>query len=352
MTMLSSLIMAKAIEESKIHQRIALKMLFYLRTSINKVLFGLMLTTMFLSFCISSSAATAVLIPVTDVMVNELNQQFNKNEKQTKYLRKEIGNFSGLSNRSPNRSPKSVFRYDFSNSNQNSLNSSFDTTGMQLAVVLTGSTNRLSRTSNEFKSVIIDEDDKFDDNIKRINKPIVTKTMTKSQREIRLAFFFSLAYSANIGGTGTMTASNPNLILQAFMQKTYPESKDLSFATWLIYALPSSLLMLGLAWIFILAYFLRNIRPKMNQTRHLEECLVSKYEKLGPIKFREVGVFIFFIFLVLLWFFRSPGFMRGWQDLLGDYFKYQDQMVSDATPAFILLILMSLVPGEHVFLMY
>ena len=61
MMMLSSLILAKAIEESKIHQRLALKMLFHIGTSVHKVLFGLMMTTMFLSFCISSSAATAMV---------------------------------------------------------------------------------------------------------------------------------------------------------------------------------------------------------------------------------------------------------------------------------------------------
>ena len=61
MMMLSSLILAKAIEESKIHQRLALKMLFHIGTSVHKVLFGLMITTMLLSFCISSSAATAMV---------------------------------------------------------------------------------------------------------------------------------------------------------------------------------------------------------------------------------------------------------------------------------------------------
>ena len=124
---------------------------------------------------------------MTDTIVNELNQQFNKNEKQNKYIRKDLGNFA---NRSPNRSPKSVFRYDFSNSNQNSisnsLNSSIDTTGgMQLAVVLTGSTNRLSgRTSTEFKSIIIDEDNQFEENTKKLS--LAPKTMNKTQRAIRL----------------------------------------------------------------------------------------------------------------------------------------------------------------------
>lgn len=132
-----------------------------------------------------------MLLPVTHAIVNELNQQFNKTDKQSKYIRnRDLINFT---NRSPNRSPKSVYRYDFSNSNQNSisnsLNSSIDTTsihtgGMQLAVVLTGSSNRLSsRPSNEFKSIIIDEDNQFEENIKRTITP---KTMNKRQKAIRL----------------------------------------------------------------------------------------------------------------------------------------------------------------------
>ena len=157
-----------------------------------------------------------------------MNQQFNKNEKQNKYVRKDISNFTA--NRSPNRSPKSMFKYDFSssnqNSNQNSLNSSIDTAGaFQLAVVLTGSNNRLNnRTSTEFKSIIIDEDNQFEDNLKAIKQQAIApkqmnKSENKTQRSLRLAFFLSLSYSANIGGTGTLTASNPNLILQAFMEK-------------------------------------------------------------------------------------------------------------------------------------
>lgn len=193
------------------------------------------------------------------------------------------------------------------------MNSSIDvgasTGGMQLAVVLTGSTNRLSnplgnRTSTEFKSIVIDEDSQFEENVKKATTP---KSMTKSQKAIKLAFFFSLAYSANIGGIGTLTASNPNLILSAFMEKTYPASKDLSFATWLIYSLPCALIMLISAWLFVLTYFLRDIRSRLKQTKHLKECLNSKYEKLGPIRFHEVGVMIFFILIVCSWFFRAPG---------------------------------------------
>ena len=72
MMMLSSLILASAIEESNFQKRIAFKMLTLLGTSVHKVLFGLMMTTMFLSFCISNSAATAMYkyILINKLLVN------------------------------------------------------------------------------------------------------------------------------------------------------------------------------------------------------------------------------------------------------------------------------------------
>lgn len=42
----------------------------------------------------------------------------------------------------------------------------------------------------------------------------------------------------------------------------------------------------------------------------------AEYKKLGRMKFAEVAVLIIFILLVLLWFFREPGFFTGWATVL------------------------------------
>ena len=40
--------------------------------------------------------------------------------------------------------------------------------------------------------------------------------------------------------------------------------------------------------------------------------LKQKYKDLGPMLFNEIAVFILFVGLICLWFFRDPGFIKGW----------------------------------------
>lgn len=63
-------------------------------------------------------------------------------------------------------------------------------------------------------------------------------------------------------------------------------------------------------------------RPKSKDSRainigkHGEEVAASviekRYNDLGPITWHESCVGVLFITVVLLWFFRKPGFMKGW----------------------------------------
>ena len=41
----------------------------------------------------------------------------------------------------------------------------------------------------------------------------------------------------------------------------------------------------------------------------------EEYMRLGPLRFAEATNLVMFVLLVLLWFFRKPGFMPGYADL-------------------------------------
>ena len=44
---------------------------------------------------------------------------------------------------------------------------------------------------------------------------------------------------------------------------------------------------------------------------HLKLFLEAKYEELGPMKFKEWAVLVYFLLLVVVWFFAEPHFIEG-----------------------------------------
>lgn len=50
----------------------------------------------------------------------------------------------------------------------------------------------------------------------------------------------------------------------------------------------------------------------------------KKYEDLGPITWQETWVAILFVLCLILWFFRSPQFMKGWGDFLNESITWGD----------------------------
>ena len=71
---------------------------------------------------------------------------------------------------------------------------------------------------------------------------------------------------------------------------------------------------------------------------------------MGPMSYEEKTLIICFLFLSMLWFFRSPGFVTGW----GDYIESTNRIrhsgevfsIADATPAVLVMILLFILPKE------
>lgn len=117
-----------------------------------------------------------------------------------------------------------------------------------------------------------------------------------AERNFALALLLGVAWSASIGGVGTIIGSPPNGILVRFVEQTY--GREISFALWLAVGLPLVMLLLPAAW-FILARAIYPVRGIAIEEG--EELVKAQYRALGPLGTGERATAIVFGFAVLLW---------------------------------------------------
>jgi sodium-dependent dicarboxylate transporter 2/3/5 len=167
---------------------------------------------------------------------------------------------------------------------------------------------------------------------------------------IRRMFLFATCYSSNLGGTGTIIGSGTNLVLQGILNEhnISQDGKytDLTFATWLAYNFPGMVINGVVVLIYLVMVFqvipkLRNkdAQPiSIGSEENVRRILRAKYEALGPMNFHEIAVSIMFFFVVMLWFFRDPRFIKGWME----YFWGVE--VGDSTAAMFVIFLLFIIP--------
>ncbi|XP_071033954.1 Na(+)/citrate cotransporter isoform X2 [Parasteatoda tepidariorum] len=282
MMFVGGLFMAVAIEECNLHKRIALTVLNWVGPTASWMMFGFMCTSMFLSMWISNTATAALMVPIIEAVMEEMGDKPPKDDN----LRK------------------------------------------------------ISVISVEHK---VPTDPHCKELDTKCSRNSAENVVHKSQMigVIKRAMFLSVAYSANIGGTGTLTGTGPNLVVKSITEKLFPDCPDLSFDKWMMFNVPVMLMVVAIAWAYL---YMLNIRkassiytPELKE--NLKQIIKKKHLELGPMRFQEKAVATLFFLLVMLWIFRDPQFITGW----GSYFPLR---VSDATPAIGIPILLFLIPSE------
>jgi len=167
--------------------------------------------------------------------------------------------------------------------------------------------------------------------------------------------FLALAYSANIGGTGTIIGTPPNLILVGFLTSQFPEH-SLNFGSWMAFALPEVVLNLAILWIVLQIYFTgwrsfadlwKKSEGKSDGEVRAKELIREKCKALGPLTFHEISVLVVFCLLVLLWFFRKPGFIPGWASALQWSTSSGSPLtIGSASATLLIVILLFVIPAD------
>lgn len=125
---------------------------------------------------------------------------------------------------------------------------------------------------------------------------------------------------------------------------------DLTFASWMAFNVPPMIVMLFIAWAYLVVVFIgfpgskKNKSFSLGNSKNVYKLLQSKYQALGPMTFHEIAVLILFVFVVMLWLFRDPKFINGWADLL------PGADIGDSTAAMLIVFLLFVVPKDINFL--
>ncbi|XP_075052890.1 Na(+)/citrate cotransporter isoform X2 [Mixophyes fleayi] len=298
MLFVGGLIVAVAVEHWNLHKRIALKVLLIVGVRPPLLMLGFMGVTAFLSMWISNTATTAMMVPIVQAVLGQLSNT----EKEPSILEAD-----GQTNPAMQLEEK------------NSINMS------EIQIVSNGHTRDISLETKERKEK------------KRINKGMM----------------LCVCYAASIGGTATLTGTGPNLILKGQLTSIFPNNGDiLNFASWFGFAFPNMIVMLSMAWLWLQISFMGlNFKKtwgcgvtKSEKDRGAYNVIREEYRKLGPISFAESNVLVLFSLLVILWFTRDPGFVKGWATVL--FNKDNVEYVTDATVAIFIAVLLFILPAK------
>ena len=110
----------------------------------------------------------------------------------------------------------------------------------------------------------------------------------------------AIAYSASIGGIGTLIGTPPNLVLAGIVKELY--GVEIGFLEWMLLALPLSIVLLALCWVYLTRFA---IRLKADDFTGGVEEIKRQREALGTMSSDEKKVAVVFVLTAVAWISRS-----------------------------------------------
>ncbi|XP_064613375.1 solute carrier family 13 member 2-like [Liolophura sinensis] len=280
---------------------------------------GMMLPTWFLSMWISNTATTAMMLPIVQAILVQLQETTD-------------GSGEGP-------------EVDSESSTEGLDNSGLimDNQSLEMADV-----QDVKQTNGVPEKPAIDNDMTQIGNTVVIADDVPTEGF--SDREYsRLCKGMSLciAYAANVGGISTLIGTGPNVVLQGqaeILFQKYGIESGVSFGSWMIFGFPTSLICVVITWIWLQIFFLRCSclfkRSKSGRSAAIKAVIRKEYDALGPITFAEAAVLAHFIIVAILWLTRRPQFISGWGDL------FPPKYVGDSTAAILVACILFIFPSK------
>lgn len=165
-----------------------------------------------------------------------------------------------------------------------------------------------------------------------------------------MTLMLGIAYSASVGGVGTLIGTPPNIVFAGFIRNIFPASPEIGFSQWMFIGLPVVITLLPIIW-FLLAFVMPKRKFSDFEFGHsaTKDVIAEEIRKLGPLSKGEKLTSAVFIITVFLWMFRIPiniGVLTipGWSTVFSaEHASY----FHDATVAMAMAILLFLLPVDR-----
>ncbi|MBR9909233.1 MAG: DASS family sodium-coupled anion symporter [Gammaproteobacteria bacterium] len=120
-------------------------------------------------------------------------------------------------------------------------------------------------------------------------------------RRFGVALMLGIAYSASIGGVGTLIGTPPNTLLASFLADNYGIQID--FATWMLMGIPFVLVLLPITWLLLCKFIFPIDDLDIGAAGDLVK---QELAQMGPMSRGERIVLVVFVLTATLWI------TRGW----------------------------------------
>ncbi|MHA1917982.1 MAG: SLC13 family permease [Candidatus Ranarchaeia archaeon] len=122
----------------------------------------------------------------------------------------------------------------------------------------------------------------------------ICQELTQKDKNFEKIAILSVAYSATLGGFLTLVGSPPNALASAFLLEMV--GKEIHFISWIMYALPLSIVLIFTTWVVLFRLF----PIKITEIDLSEKYFSNSKEKI-PFTFNQKVTSVIFILTIFLW---------------------------------------------------